>query len=213
MAFQLDRSMIMKLLLLAAAAYAVWYVVSVYSKSSAPVKMEKFEACPEGQEWDETTMTCKPKASAQEGPSQPPEASTEQFEDYNVQPAQAFGSNEVFHTLDSAEDAGQYKLKASASYPKDCFPNNQLKPEELLPGDSNSKWAQSVPQGQGSLDNVNMLNASYHIGVNTVGQTLRNANRQLRSEPLIERRNVSPWGVSTIEPDINRSKFEIGTSC
>ena len=73
-----------------------------------------------------------------------------------------------------------------------------------------STWAQSVPAGQGSLTDQNFLNAGYHLGVNTVGQSLRNANRQIRSDPPCPRRKVSPWLQSTIEPDTNRKALEIG---
>ena len=42
------------------------------------------------------------------------------------------------------------------------------------------------------------------------GESLRNANRQLRSEPANPQVKVSPWIQSTIEPDTNRKPLEIG---
>ena len=93
--------------------------------------------------------------------------------------------------------------------PSECYPKDVLMPSELLPPDSNSLWAQVNPAGQGSLADQNFLTAGFHIGINTVGQTLRNANRQLRSEPLNPQVKVSPWLQSTIEPDINRRPLEI----
>lgn len=93
--------------------------------------------------------------------------------------------------------------------PSECYPKDVLMPSELLPPDSNSLWAQVNPAGQGSLADQNFLTAGFHIGINTVGQTLRNANRQLRSEPLNPQVKVSPWMQSTIEPDINRKPLEI----
>lgn len=95
-------------------------------------------------------------------------------------------------------------------FPKDCYPKDQLTPKELLPQDSNSKWAQANPAGQGELKDQNFLNAGHHIGINTVGQSLRNANLQLRSEPPNPQLKVSPWLQSTIEPDTNRKPMEIG---
>ena len=95
-------------------------------------------------------------------------------------------------------------------YPNDCFPKDQLTPSDLLPGDANSTWAKVNPAGQGELGDQNFLNAGYHVGVNTVGQTLRNANLQLRSEPPNPQVKVSPWLQSTIEPDTNRQPMEIG---
>lgn len=91
-----------------------------------------------------------------------------------------------------------------------CFPKEQLNPEELLPQDNANVWAQVNPTGEGTLKNRNFLQAGHHVGVNTVGQTLRNANMQLRSEPPNPQVKVSPWLQTTIEPDVNRKPLEIG---
>lgn len=91
-----------------------------------------------------------------------------------------------------------------------CFPKDQLNPEELLPQDNANVWAKSNPSGEGTLKDRNFLQAGHHIGVNTVGQTLRNANMQLRSEPPNPQVKVSPWLQATIEPDVNRKPMEIG---
>ena len=94
--------------------------------------------------------------------------------------------------------------------PSECYPKDVLTSADLLPRDANSLHAQVVPSGQGALTDQNFLTAGYHIGINTVGQTLRNANRQLRSEPANPQTTVSPWLQTTIEPDINRRPLEIG---
>jgi len=94
--------------------------------------------------------------------------------------------------------------------PSECYPKDVLTPQDLLPGDSNSTWAQTVPAGQGSLGDQNFLNAGFHVGINTVGQSLRNANLQLRSEPPNPQVKVSPWLQTTIDPDVNRRALEIG---
>ena len=90
------------------------------------------------------------------------------------------------------------------------FPKEQLGADDLLPKDDSSLWAQVNPAGEGSLKDRNFLQSGYHIGINTVGQTLRNANQQLRSEPPNPQQKVSPWLQSTIEPDTNRKPMEIG---
>lgn len=95
-------------------------------------------------------------------------------------------------------------------HPKDCFPKDKLTPEELLPMDAaNSEWAQVNPTGQGNVKNQNFLTSGYHMGINSVGSTLRNPNLQLRSEPPNPREKVGPWMQSTIEPDLNRKPLEI----
>lgn len=94
--------------------------------------------------------------------------------------------------------------------PNSCaFPQDRLKPEDLLPKDAaNTKWAQANPAGQGDINDVNLLNAGFHIGVNTQGQSLRNASHDIRSEPANPRYKVSIWNNSTIEPDLNRKPLE-----
>ena len=94
------------------------------------------------------------------------------------------------------------------SAPANCYPKNQLSPQELLPTDPNSKWAQVNPTGQGDISGKNFLNAGALVGVNTVGQSLRNANQQLRSEPPCPQVQVSIWNQSTIEPDLQRRPLE-----
>jgi hypothetical protein len=91
-----------------------------------------------------------------------------------------------------------------------CFPRSQLSPEELLPQDNCSLWAKVNPQGSGSLKDRNFLQAGWATGISTVGSTLRNANRQLRSEPPNPQVKVSPWLQTTVEPDISRKPLEIG---
>lgn len=93
--------------------------------------------------------------------------------------------------------------------PAGCYPRDQLTPSELLPKDPNSVWAQQNPMGTGSLKGKNFLSAGALIGVNTVGQSLRNANYQLRSEPPNPQVPVSVFYNSTIEPDTNRRDLEI----
>jgi len=97
----------------------------------------------------------------------------------------------------------------NAQGPAGCYPRDQLTPSELLPKDPNSVWAQQNPMGTGSLKGKNFLSAGALIGVNTVGQSLRNANYQLRSEPPNPQVPVSVFYNSTIEPDTNRRDLEI----
>ena len=120
----------------------------------------------------------------------------------NVSGSYGVDNDETYKEVSNNVDTNQL--------PNECYPKDILSPKELLPKDSESTWAQSVPSSQGALTDQNFLNAGYHIGVNTVGQTLRNANRQLRSDPPCPRTKVSPWLQSTIEPDTNRKPLEIG---
>jgi hypothetical protein len=113
--------------------------------------------------------------------------------------------SDVIEGMNTDMDPAAQQLRAAS-----CFPKEQISPQELLPQDNSSQWAQVYPSGEGSLKNRNFLQASNLIGINTVGQTLRNANLQLRSEPPNPQVAVSPWMQSTIDPDTNRRPLEIG---
>ena len=61
-----------------------------------------------------------------------------------------------------------------AEKPKNCYPKNQLAPQELLPNDPNSKWAQVNPMGAGDIAGKNFLNAC---------QSYRRLNRTVLTKP------------------------------
>lgn len=121
-----------------------------------------------------------------------------------VQPSEPLGQNEVFASANGAQTS-------TPGIPSSCSKPNIQNPAELLPKDSNSQWAQLNPAGKGELANVNLLKAGYHIGIDTIGQTLRNANLQIRSEPPNPQLYVGPWNTSTIEPDFLRVPLELGS--
>ena len=88
----------------------------------------------------------------------------------------------------------------------------QLTANDLLPTDSEAdEWAEENPEGDGMVADKNFLTAGHHIGIDSVGQTLKNANYGLRSEPSIPREDVGPWLNSTIEADTNRRPLEISS--
>ena len=122
----------------------------------------------------------------------------------SVRPSEPLGQNEVFASANGVQTS-------MPGIPSSCSQPNIQNPAELLPKDTNSQWAQLNPSGKGELANVNLLKAGYHIGIDTVGQTLRNANLQIRSEPPNPQLYVGPWNQSTIEPDFMRPPLELGS--
>ena len=174
-----------------------------YSRNQAQPSVE--EGFMEGEHQEEQQMADEmvhPNAApAMKGPSN---------ECGNPEASEPMGHNEVFKSVANFDENADPTGLNGNQLPKDCYPKDQLTPGELLPQDPNSKWAQVNPSGQGGLENQNFLNAGHHVGMNTVGQTLRNANYQLRSEPPNPQVKVSPWQQSTIEPDTNRRPMEIG---
>jgi hypothetical protein len=56
------------------------------------------------------------------------------------------------------------------------------------------------------IENENLLAGSStqsRIGIDTQGQTLKNASHDLRACPPNPKFNIGPWMNSTIEPDYN----------
>jgi hypothetical protein len=111
----------------------------------------------------------------------------------------------VYNQLDSVAASSS----SSIGLPPNCSGQPNINPADLLPKDNNSSW-NLKPMGSGDFLGVNLLNAGYLIGVDTVGSSLRNANLQVRSEPPNPQLQVSPWMNTTIEPDPFRAPLEIG---
>lgn len=132
---------------------------------------------------------------------------TESYMDYKKKETFMGANGDMAHSP-SATTEGFQNPASAPSAPANCYPKNQLAPQELLPTDPNSKWAEVNPTGAGDIGGKNFLGAGALIGVNTVGQSLRNANQQLRSEPPCPQAQVSIWNQSTIEPDLQRRPLE-----
>jgi len=75
-------------------------------------------------------------------------------------------------------------------------PSSQLLPK-ITP--EAADFAQFAPK---NLQAQNFLTATQWVGVNTQGSSLKNANYDLRANPLIPRADVGPWAQSTIEPNL-----------
>ena len=122
-----------------------------------------------------------------------------------------FENNEVVQPSNNGANAGPEPVVEAPSTPPpvQCQPRDRLTAEDLLPQDAaNSQFAQVNPAGQGDADSRNHLTAGYTLGVNSIGNSLRNANRQLRSEPPNPQLKVSPWMNTTIGPDLGRRPLE-----
>ena len=80
----------------------------------------------------------------------------------------------------------------------------KLNSKDLLPQQVNKDWFETDLKDGINVDQDNLIQTDkYVIGVNTVGQSLKNASYDLRLAPTNPRVVVSPWNQSTIEPDYN----------
>ena len=146
-----------------------------------------------------------PMGSPEGSPMAPPEGmNTQELGSESILPAGPLGTNS-----DYAKVQGIQTGRGLPSVDQKTVNN----PSDLLPSDENSEWAKLNPSGQGDLNSYSSLPAGHHVGVNTVGQSLRNANYQLRSDPPIPRSdNVGPWNQTTIEGDNLRVPLELGVA-
>ena len=109
------------------------------------------------------------------------------------------------YTITGLEDADAfYMLDSKEVGVNATTQNNKLNPSELLPADSKN------------MEGNNFLTASLSkneqiIGIPTQTQRSRK-NYDLRSAPPNPQVEVSPWNMSTMEPDTGRLTFEIGQS-
>ena len=190
----------LRIILIFLASSVLVYLTTEYYKRNIAATTEEFEETVPSIDIDSDIIDNKPLPE--------PELKTEIVGDLNEKK-----DGDSYDVMPSEEDLNEQYRPVDFEEKKvtnDCFPRDKLTAEDLLPKDSaNSKWAQMNPAGQGELKNQNFLTAGYHVGVNTVGNSLRNANMQLRSEPTNPILKVSPWMQSTIQPDLNRRPLEI----
>lgn len=187
----MDGHTVTRLVLILVAAFILFALITYYNKNKGSAAL--MSAPPNERFRDQVYFPTKYAASEDEATIQRT----------TVVPSENPG-NEQYRPVDFNYAQGNKTVK-------DCFPKDRLTLTDLLPKDAaNTKWAQVNPAGQGDVRDQNFLTAGFHTGVNTQGQSLRNANLSLRSEPPNPQLKVGPWMQSTIEPDVNRRGFEIG---
>ena len=85
-------------------------------------------------------------------------------------------------------------------------------PSDLLPSPASGSngWDVLDTVGTSAGANPDLLEAGHHSGIDTVGQSLRNANLQVRSDPQIPLADTGPWNQSTIEATNVQVPFNLG---
>ena len=107
--------------------------------------------------------------------------------------------------VDDADDLTTFmykKKKFMRRTPEDL--ETQWDSRDFLPVQTEDDWFDVAPlESVKKIRGTHLINPKVHIGVNTVGSSLRNASLDLRGNPPNPKINVSPWNNSTIEPDTN----------
>lgn len=116
------------------------------------------------------------------------------------------GLSQEYYFLSNEDGKGQKSdtFNLLGNDEKTLGSKDKLKPSELLPSDAKD------------MKGNNFLNATLSKGEQIIGvptQTQRSRkNYDLRSSPPNPQVEVSPWNMSTMEPDTGRLTFEIGQS-
>ena len=77
--------------------------------------------------------------------------------------------------------------------------------KDYLPQEVNDEWFNTdFSQAKFKMNDDKLINTErYVIGINTVGQSLKNASYDIRGSINVPKYSVSPWNNSTVEPDYN----------
>ena len=77
--------------------------------------------------------------------------------------------------------------------------------KDFLPKEINKQWFDTdFSQAKFNINDDKLINTErYVIGINTVGQSLKNASYDIRGTVPNPKFTVSPWNNSTYEPDMN----------
>ena len=77
--------------------------------------------------------------------------------------------------------------------------------KDFLPKEINNQWFDTdFSQAKTNIEDDKLINTErYVIGINTVGQSLKNASYDIRGTIANPKFSVSPWNNSTYEPDYN----------
>lgn len=77
--------------------------------------------------------------------------------------------------------------------------------KDFLPKEINDKWFDTdFSQAKFNVNDDKLINTErYVVGINTVGQSLKNASYDIRGTIPNPKFSVSPWNNSTYEPDTN----------
>jgi hypothetical protein len=138
--------------------------------------------------------------------AQPFNAQQEMYQSDNpVGPKDAKSQNPYYNFADES-----YLLLPKNSMPDEKFKKvmpaqsrQTLSSAQLLPTEKNADWFQVPNEKFNLLQAVDLEIPEIKIGIDTVGQSRKNATYDLRSAPPNPKFVVSPWQNSTIEPDYN----------
>lgn len=98
---------------------------------------------------------------------------------------------------DVTEEKKRNLLAKDGSFDVDMYNVNNLLPQER-----HDDWFEVIEEPI-SVKNRHLMSLQRPIGINSIGESLRNATHDLRPAPVNPKFVTGPWMQSTIEPDYN----------
>ena len=118
-----------------------------------------------------------------------------------------FKENDINNNNGAPIDSAFNILAKSSSKDKVDFKKNNVDKydaNDYLPQEINDKWFQTDFTNAKTVDDDSLINIKpNNIGVNTVGQSLKNASHDIRGTIANPKYSISPWNNSTYEADWN----------
>jgi hypothetical protein len=152
----------------------------------------------------------KPQASIAESPkSESPRSQTPKSEIRGDEmDVFQFEGNDVYEAGASLDTAFQRPIPQQARPDVVDINKNNVKKynaKDFLPKEINNQWFDTdFSQAKYNINDDKLINTErYVIGINTVGQSLKNASYDIRGTIPNPKFSVSPWNNSTYEPDFN----------
>lgn len=194
-------SQVRTILLLAVVGLAVYYLMPQEQELAV---VEANEDVPELESVEESTTDVVMPEAEDVAPEVPVAAPTE--EPVQMDNSDLVGmSDETGASLDSAFMGAVPPNTATDAV--DFNRNNvtEYESSSFLPQEVNDEWFDTdFTKAKYTLNDDKMINTNrYMIGVNTVGQSLKNPAYDIRGTIPNPKYTVSPWNNSTYEPDTN----------
>ncbi len=151
----------------------------------------------------------KPRAVAETPRSETPKSETPKSEIRGDQmDVFQFEANDVYESGASLDAAFQRPIPQQARPDAVDLNKNNVKKynaKDFLPKEINNQWFDTdFSQAKFNINDDKLINTErYVIGINTVGQSLKNASYDIRGTIPNPKFTVSPWNNSTYEPDFN----------
>jgi hypothetical protein len=151
------------------------------------------------------TMVESPKSEAESPKSQTPKSEIRA----NEMDVFQFEGNDLSYEAGASLDTAFQRPIPQQARPDtvDINKNNVKKynAKDFLPKEINDKWFDTdFSQAKYNINDDKLINTErYVIGINTVGQSLKNASYDIRGTIPNPKFSVSPWNNSTYEPDFN----------